>query len=111
MTRVQFSMELRPGVKIQSGIKTRGRNSTGIPHVICQSGRYTITPVSGGGGSQFNMKSPLNAWYSLLNSDPTDRNSMGSKFNLTTAVSMSSGVLRLIFAVLRTSKYSGFEID
>ena len=37
------------------------------------------------GGSQFNMKNPLNLDRSPLNSDPTGRNSMGSKFNLTPA--------------------------
>ena len=37
------------------------------------------------GGSQFNMKNPLNLDRSPLNLDPTGRNSMGSKFNLTPA--------------------------
>ena len=77
----KFNVELRPGIIIQRGIKTRGHNSTGGPNFIRRRGRNTMTPCLG--VSQFNMKNPLNPEHSPLNQDPTGRNSMGSKFNPT----------------------------
>ena len=79
----KFNMKLRPGVIIQRRIKTRGHNSTGVQ--ILSVGGVVIQwpPVSR--GSQFNMENPLNPEHSLLNQDPTGRNSMGSKFNPTPA--------------------------
>ena len=76
-------MELRPGVIIQRGIKTRGHNSTKGPNFIRRRCRNTMTPCLR--GSQFNMKNPLNPEHSPLNQDPKGRNSMGSKFNPTPA--------------------------
>ena len=46
------------------------------------------------GGSQFNMKNPLNPEHSPLNQDPTGRNSMGSKFNPTPAKAAWSSIVR-----------------
>ena len=63
----KFNVELRPGVIIF--LRRRGGN--------------TMTPCLG--GSQFNMKNPLNPEHIPLNQDPTGRNSMGSKFNPTSA--------------------------
>ena len=46
----KFNVELRPGVIIQRGIKTQGKNSTGGPNFIRRRGRNAMTPASGGGG-------------------------------------------------------------
>ena len=85
----KFNVELRPQVIIQRGIKTQGHNSTRGPNFIRRRGRNTMTPCLG--GSQFNMKNPLNPEHSPLNQDPKGRNSMGSKFNLTPADNTSGG--------------------
>ena len=74
-----FNVESRPGVIIQRGIKTWKSQFNGGPNFIRRRGRNTMTPSLG--GSQFNMKNPLNPEHSPLNQDPTGRNSMGSKFN------------------------------
>ena len=48
------------------------------------------------GGSQFNMKNPLNPEHNPFNQDPTGRNSMGSKFNPTPAATLISIVEKSI---------------
>ena len=60
-------------------LKTWGHNSTWNQdpgsqfnwgqNFIRRRGRYTMVPCLG--GSQFNMKNPLNPEYSPLNQDPT----------------------------------------
>ena len=47
----QFYVELRPGVIIQRGIKTRGHNSTGGPNFIRRRVVKQWPPVSGGRNS------------------------------------------------------------
>ena len=79
----KFNVELRPLVIIHLGIKPRGHNSKEGPSFIRRRGGSTMTPFLE--GSQFNMKNPLNPEYSPLNQDPMGRNSMGSKFNPTSA--------------------------
>ena len=79
------------GSKLNGGIKTWSHNSTwnkdpgskfnGGSKFYPSEGRNTMTPCLG--GSQFNMKNPLNPEHIPLNQDPTGRNSMGSKFNPT----------------------------
>ena len=76
-----FNVESRPGVIIQRGIKTWGSQFNGGQNFIRRRGRNTMTPCLG--GSQFNMKNPLNPEHSPLNQDPTGLHSMGSKFNPT----------------------------
>ena len=98
-----FNVDSWLRVKTQRGIKTWGHNSTwdkdpgskfnGGSKFYPSEGRNTMTPCLG--GSQFNIKNPLNPEHILLNQDPTGRNSMGSKFNPTPASITSREMTRL----------------
>ena len=79
-----FNVELRPGGHNSTWNKDPESKFNGGPNFIRRRGCNTMTPCLG--GSQFNMKNPLNPEHIPLNQDPTGRNSMGSKFNPTPAI-------------------------
>ena len=75
---VKSNVEFRPVVIIQREIKTRGHNSTGVQ--IQSVGGVIIQwpPVS---GVAIQHKKSVDTWAQTVESRPTGRNSMGSKFN------------------------------